>query len=440
MTVPQFILLSIIEYFTLILIMFRVSSERYNNHARSILVYAPIYLIIVLLRFTAFEFIDSIILIMLFASVVAFIMIAFNETLGKAMLLSLVTTFIFWILLQIISIVLLTLYFTEPLEFSFNNGLKATSLSLIIAKLCYLWLPLERIVQNLLRTKRYIQYTIAFVAIVAFLYFVLTSVYVYVELLYPYISILFIYLITAGISSAAFTACYYAIKYVLELREKKSALNKLEFYENYVNDKGNVVYDFEKHFNIVKWLSHINDNEKTEWYVETEWDDFYDMENTHEDGARMLPLIEFPDKVLAAYLYVKVKHLRSLGIKSWVGNNYLFPSLPKNTNLPKLIEALDILIDEIVAATDKERSDIRIVLHGTLDNRMVIKICNNRHLLIEQEANRMLTEAYSIKTRKSNDLKKLHAISKKNKWKLNLKEGKRDYWDKEDYLEITYTL
>jgi len=435
MTTPQFMILTTIEFVTLILIMCRVASVRYENHIKPILVYAPIYTVV---ASSQFVILPPIMLAMVFASVVVFMMIVFSEKLSKALLRSLVSTFFFWVILQTFAVVLLGIYFSAPIEFTFNNGLMATTISLILAKLCYLWVPLERIIKNLTETRKYLQFTIIFIAICAFMYFLFSSVYF--ELLYPHNTLFFVYLISAGVSCVIVTICYYAMKFIWDFKKKKSALSKLEFYENYVNDKGNVVYDFEKHFNIVKWLSHINDNEKTEWYIETEWDDFYDMENTHEDGLRMLPLIEFPNKVLAAYLYVKVKHLRSLGIKSWIGNNYLFPSLPKNTNLPNLIEALDILINEIVATTDKERSDLRIVLHGTLDNRMVIKICNNRHLLIEQEANRMLTEAYSIKTRKSNDLKKLHAISKKNEWKLNLKEGKRDYWDKEDYLEITYAL
>ena len=193
----------------------------------------------------------------------------------------------------------------------------------------------------------------------------------------------------------------------------------------------------EKHLKIIRWLSHINDEEEVDWYVDTQLDDFYDMDEEDYGGPRMLPLIELPNKVLAAYLYVKIKHLRSLGIKSSVSNKYLFESLPKDTNIPNLLEALDILIDEVAAATDKERSNLNIVLKETAKMRMAIDICNNKHLLIEKEAQRMVNEGYSLKTREENALKKLRAISKKNEWTLSLTEGNRD---NEEYLQLTYTL
>ena len=432
MTILQFMILAVIEYVTLILIMCRVASESYKYHLKPILIYTPIYLAIVSLRLIIFEPIS---LVATFISVVVFMIIVFNSKIVKALLLSLVATFFFWMILQTLSIVSLGLLFSAPLEFTFDNGLKATTLSLFLAKLCYLRLPLERIVQDLMKTKKYVQYSIVFIIVVKLVYIMLSSVYI--GSLYDHTSMLFIYLIATGASSVVVAIFYHPVKLILNLIKKKHSEKNFNFYEYLTAEPSHAFFNFEKHFKIISWLSHMRDDEKTDWYIDTQLDYFYDMENEDLDGVMALDLIELPSKVLAAYLYVKIKHLRSLGIKSAVSNRYLVELLPKNTDIPNLIQALDILIDEAVAATDKERSNLKIILKVSSDYKMAVEIYNNKHLLIAQEAERMLTEAYSLKTRRERDLKKLHAISRRNDWSLSLEEGKKD---NEEYLMITYVL
>ena len=434
MTLAGIAILTIIEYLALMLLVCKAVLQSFTAYIKPISIYAPIYVLILLTR----AYIpDYIALIAMYVSLVVFIKTIFNKKLGISMFICLSTMFLSIAVLQTLSTIALGMYLSEAVEFTFRNGLIAMSLTLIFAHLCYLFLPLNKLVQWLNSSNRYLYFIVIFFT--AILAMFLLSNFSYFEALYTRRALIDIFLY-AGISFLI-TACFYSImNIVLELKHKTEALKKFEHFRNLSTNQNVKIYDYEEHLQIIRWLSFIytTNKDKLVWYIETYLDNFEDDEENEVGYDSKSRLWKLDNKVLSAYLYVKTKRLRELGVTCEIAiSNYIITSKIKTS---KLIEAIDILVDEALETSTKERSDLTIVLREdrNRDGRSCVDVTNRNDLIPGQDTMRMVFEEYSLKTKQVRGLRKLNKISVEYDCFLSLRNERS--FDDEYYLRLRYLL
>ena len=428
MTLLQIAILTTFEYFALMLLVCKATSKRITSYVIPISLFALVHVPLVTLRGYINDFL---ILMIICICIVIFIKFVFNKKLIISMFICLIAMVLPSVVFQTLSIFVLGLVLSGSVGFTFDIGIIVMSSTLLLALLCYLYLPLNRLIRYLRMTNVYSYVMIA--AFVAFVLLYILSNTIYFEQFYAR-RVLMDMLFAITFSFVMVSLCYYLVKFVLDYKAKKSAIKNFEKFEMLpLEPEINLQY-YEKHLQAVRWLSHIRCQKKAMDYIDTYFSNFSDIEDEFKDGNKP-NLIELDDKILAAYIYVKVKKLRYLGIGCRI-KNHEFSSNSKIKTC-ELIEVIDILINEALEATDKERSNLKIVLGKNDIGYPSIDVYNNNNFLTGHELNRMRYEHYSLRTKKAGDLRKIFTVSEEYDCRLDLRIHE---WYDGDYLKFSYIL
>ena len=361
MTPLQLVILEAFGYVTLMLILFKTTYEDFRKHIKAILIYAPIYIAIGVMVLYGVN--GIIVLVLSYVSVVVFIKKAFVKKISKCLLLALGVTFFSWIVLQMLSIIILGFVLSSTIGYNFADGIIVVLLTLIFAKLSFLFVPLDLIADKLIETEKYFHFIAAFLLAIALLYLLSSSIY-FEQLHDQHLAFTF-FLISSGLASVLAVTYYYTINFVYELKEKSTASKKFDELKKHPIKSITDLAGCEKHLNIVYHLSHLQDETKINWYIKNY------LNNFEDDSKAKLSKVN--DKILAAYLYLKIKHLQHLGIECVVENRHYEVKAKIKTS--KLLKAIDLVIEEILMTTPKEESDLMIVLGKTDDgNKQVVDV------------------------------------------------------------------
>ena len=412
MTLPQIAILAAMEYISLMLIVSGVVGKMFLFYTKPLLLFAPVYVLTVLsnnyINWLA-AFVIAYILLVLFVKTI------YNRRLGMAIYISAVSVFIALIFIQPLATFALGLYLSGLVEVTFNNGLIAMSLTLIFTVLFYL-LPLHKISQITQENYKYL--VIIFCALLVSVYFMTTSAY--------YASVdtnLIDLLLSVGISSILISICYSAINFVWERIEKRYAQKKFNEFESLPAMQSIRAEEYERHLKMIHLMSVAGvDDDRAKWYIQTHLNNFEDEEVGLESRSRLNKL---DNKALAAYLYVKIRHLRKQGYKCVVT---IFDNSAKTQiKTSKIMEALDIMIDEALQTADTENSNLNIILSKSDDGRPCIDVANKNELVTLEEIKQMALLEYSLKSRKIRGLRKLNKIGVKYNCGISLQEEKTVY-------------
>ena len=433
MTLPQLAVLTAMEYIALILLICRSTGKKFNSYLKPISIYAPIYVLIVVSRI---HIPDFIILTLSCISIVIFIKVVFLKKLSLAMHICLISMLLPISVLQVFFIFILGLLLSRPVDFAFNYGLIVLGLTLITCKLLYLYVPINRLIQKAREMDRPLYSSIAFFTVLIIIYFLRASGYF--ELM-NHRMIPADTLLLMGFSFALTAIGYYILNFILDLKEKNSALKKFKEFENLsVKQTITLHNNYEKHIQVICWLSRIySDSKRIIWYIGTYLNNFDDDEFDEFDDDLKPRFCDMDDQVLAAYLYVKIKHLRNLGVNCEVNIHNNFTTVKSKITTYKLLEALEILIGEALSTSDKARSDLRIAVKRLDNGRPAIDIYNRNDLISGQDTSRMVYESYSLKTKEVGGLRKLDAITEEYNCRLNLQDEKFFHGE---YLRLRYLL
>ena len=413
MTLPQLAILSAMEYASLMLIVSGVVGKLFIYYMKPLILFAPVYISLAV----SSSYINWLIAFTVaYSGIVMFIKIVYNRKLSMAVFISTVSIFLSIVFIEPLAIVVLGLHLSSPVEYTFNNGIIVMTLKLFFTVLCYFLLPLHKITQIFKNFKFLI---ILFFALLIAVYFLITSSY-YVHLDTQLTDIFF----PIGISAVLTTICYSLIKFVWELIEKSSAQKKFSEFENLPTIQSIRADEYERHLNIIHLMSvaGIVDNDRAKWYIQTNLNNFEDEEVGYESKSRLNKL---DNKALAAYLYVKIRHLRKLGYKCAVTIfHYSAKTEIKNS---KIMEALDIMIDEALQTADIENCDLNIILSKNNDGRPCIDVVNKNELVTLEVIKQIALLEYSLKNRRIRGLRKLNVIGVEYNCGISLQEERTIY-------------
>ena len=417
MTLPQLIILTTMEYVSLMLIVSGVAGKLFIYYMKPLLLFAPVYVSLAVSSayvdwlnwFVAFT--------VAYSGIVMFIKIVYNRKLGMAIYISAVSSFISIAFIQSLAVVLLGIHLSGPVEFTFNNGITVMTLKLFFTGLFYLILPLHKIAQISKENYKYLT-TVVFVLLIM-VYLLSTSAYS--ELLDFRLAFTFL---PIGISFILTAICYSVIKYVLALFEKKSAQKRFIEFENLPAIQSIQADEYKKHLEIIHTMSLAGniDNDRAMWYIKTHLNSFEDEEVGYESKSRLKKLDNY---ALAAYLYVKIRYLRKQGYKCSV--TIFQYSAKTEIKTSKIIEALDIMIDEALQTADIENCDLNIIFSKNDDGRPCIDVANRNELVTLEVIKQMALLEYSLKSKKIRGLRKLNKIGVEYNCGLSLQEEKTIY-------------
>ena len=414
MTSPQLAILATMEYMSLMIIVSGVVGKLFLFYMKPLLLFAPVYVLTVL----ANSYIHWLVAFAIaYIILVLFVKVIYNRKLGMAIYISTVSVFITLIFVQPLATFALGLYFSGSVEFTFNNGLIAMILTLFFTVTIYLLLPLHKISQITQENYKYL--ITIFCTLLIALYLLITSDYA--EQLDTQLRDMFFVM---GIASAVATICYSALKYVWEQIEKSSAQKKFSEFESLPAIQTIRADEYERHLKTIHLMSKAAnvDNDRAKWYIETHLNNFEDEEVGHESKSRLKKL---DNKALAAYLYVKIRHLRKLGYRCSVTIFHYFAKTEIKTY--KIMEALDIMIDEVLQTAEIENSNLNIIITKSNDGRPCIEVANRNELVTLDEIKQMALLEYSLKSKKIRGLRKLNKIGVEHNCGISLQEEKTVY-------------
>ena len=415
MTLPQLAILATMEYISLMLIVSRVVGKLFLYYMSPLTLFAFVYVSLVVAASSGY--INMLIVIVINCSIlILFVKVIYNRKLGMAIYISAVSVFIALAFIQPLAAFALGLYLSGPVEFTYNNGIIVMSLTLIFTVLFYL-LPMHKISQITQENYKYL--IIVFCASLIIVFFLTTSDYS--EQLDNQLRDIFFVM---GIAAIVIVICYSAIKYVWERIEKSSAEKKFSEFESLPAMQSIGVDEYEKHLKMIHLMSvaGIIDDERAKWYIQTHLNNFEDYEVGHESKSRLNKL---DNKALAAYLYVKTRYLRKQGYKCSV--TIFYYSAKTEIKTSKIMEALDIMIDEALQTADMENSNLNIIIRKSDDGRPCIDVANKNELVTLEVIKQMALFEYSLKSRKIRGLRKLNKIGVEYNCNISLQEERTVY-------------
>jgi len=214
-----------------------------------------------------------------------------------------------------------------------------------------------------------------------------------------------------------------AIKYVLEKRAKTLALKKFIQFENQPSSQRIGTDEYDGHLEIAHSLALIGDSEKTAKYIKDCWNNFAD--DGGEGYAYMgdtTKLLSLDNQALAAYLYIKLKKLKSMGLKKAKVNVWSHITITKSKIKPvELMKALDYIIDEIIESIDRDKAIFRVNVGKESDERPFIEVSNKNDRLPEMYYIFVEKMDYSLKKGRDDGLFKLKRIIEDNDCELQVK-------------------
>ena len=403
MTIPENAIISAMEYASLMLLVCRTADVNLFIHWRPLLFYAPIYIVLaVATNYMNFY----VVMFLLLTSLIVFIKIVFCKRLAKTILICIISVFMSLVVFQMLFTVALGMLLSGPVEYTFRNGVTIMSVVIALSILCYMSIPLNEIMNALKNRNKDLRLVIAAI-LLSSLSVIFVSNTIYVEGLSGLTGVAD-YFLHIGFSVIIIAACYSAMKFILDRNEKKRALKRFEELKELPVSYGMQTDEFEAHLQNIRMLAIlcINDYDKLLWYLKTYMNSCGDTET---DADIRNELWKFDNKVLATYLYAKMKHLHSQGYACTL--NIYNHSYISKLSTSKLLEALDILIDEALETTYKERCELTInVARDPGSGMSFIDIVNKNELISIDIARSMVLYKYSFKTKKAGGLRKLSLI------------------------------
>ena len=397
------------EFMAIIFLICRSYDAVPKIYLRQLIIYAAVYLPIIV--FLTYDVNTPIILVLanvfLTASLVFFVRKVFNKKIALQMFMNIFAVFLILIFFQIFYTSALAVVTSREVERTFDNGLIVMGSVLISSFYLYTYVDVVDIMRKLKESKKHLlYYVVAFATAMLGLY-VLTIIS-YAFILELQIAAIYIVL-TAGTTFLIIIVCTSIITHLYELRAKKAAVRKYMEFEKLPQAQRIKDDEFDKHLEVLRWLTLINDDEKTNLYIKEHLNNYEDEGIGFDDIGDIVKLPKLDNQPLAAYLFTKVRQLRVMGIKKAKLNIWNYDTAAKIKTY-KLMEVLDILVDEVVQSTDKNNAFIRISVRKESDGRPSIEISNINDSLPSVYALFMDKIDYSLKANRDGGLFRLKTI------------------------------
>ena len=411
------------EFVCVVFLLFRSYDAVPKIYFRQLIIYAAIYLpIIIFLTHDISNPITVLIAhIFIIASLMFFIRKNFNKKFSVQMFMNILTLYLALILLQMLFTLLLALLIPGEVERTFANGLIVMGLTMASCMYLYIYIDVINLPRKLKNTKNHL---ISYVAVSMFVMLLILVLFIFARSLLWDIHALVIYaLLIVGATFITVVIFNIAIKYVLEKRAKTLALKKFIQFENQPSSQRIGTDEYDGHLEIAHSLALIGDSEKTAKYIKDCWNNFAD--DGGEGYAYMgdtTKLLSLDNQALAAYLYIKLKKLKSMGLKKAKVNVWSHITITKSKIKPvELMKALDYIIDEIIESIDRDKAIFRVNVGKESDERPFIEVSNKNDRLPEMYYIFVEKMDYSLKKGRDDGLFKLKRIIEDNDCELQVK-------------------
>jgi len=400
------------EFICIILLIFRIYDAVPKIYYRQLIIYAVIYLPIV--SFLTHDIGNPLTIVLthifIVASLMYFIRKNFNKKFSVKMFMSILLVHLIVGFFQVLFTFILSLFLSNEVERTFANGTIVLGLTMVSCIYMYIYVKVIDLSNKVKDAKNHLlMYSFISIFIVLLIWF-LSNITGSLMSNIQSVSIS-AFLIVSGTFLTVIT-CNSAIKYVLEKRARRSAVKKFMEFENLPSSQRIRIDEHDKHLEITLCLALIEDGEKTAKYIKDYWNNFKDSGG--EGYAYMgetTKLFNLDNQALAVYLYIKLKKLKSMGLKKVKINVWSYITLTKSKIKPtELIKALDYIIDEIIESTDKDNAALRININIESDGRPSIEVSNRNDRLPAIYAKLVEKIDYSLKVSRDGGLFNLKRI------------------------------
>ena len=172
--------------------------------------------------------------------------------------------------------------------------------------------------------------------------------------------------------------------------------NEIKTYQMYIKPLEELVkeirarqHEFDNHMNAILNMHYTIDN--YEGLVEAQ--SKYIREMYRDDSRRLTVLLKIRDKILAGFLYSKIKAAKPfINVDIQVKSLDIISSVSEHS----LIEIIGTLVDNAFEACTEELNDVSIVL-DTFGNKLIFEISNNVKGLTLEEISHFFDKGYSTK-------------------------------------------
>ena len=386
MTQLQSAFLSLIEYAGWMYLIIPMSEEFFDKRRKPILLFAVLYVLIDVLSFILPGFlVKPIFLICMVLFVHLF--------LEKRFLMSILICTCSWFVYFFISSATIGLLFLSGhgIQYIFSDGLIVNISTLVFSILIYKFVPIHKIIKISKYIREFAYIITAFSVLILGVFYYLAWVNQTFALANSLANII--------VTMQVMVLAYFVVRVVSEKNAKKIALKK---YNDYTQNLS--VYDasnpqeHDKHLQALYCLAIIDDDEKTAKHIEKYLQNF---ENRGTFIDEELPNLN--QKVLAAFLYIKISRLQALGTncKLYVYSCKITFKMKKH----KLLDAVNILIDNAwgeageknnsgyVSVSKDEKGDAFVSIlnkYTDINNSGYINVLENKHAVRDIKGRRRL--------------------------------------------------
>ena len=409
-TLTQQVILTGFEYACIMLLMFKILGARVDHYVKPLLVFAFLYIVVVALLFNPFRY-GFIGMIIAASILIVFIKFILNKRLDVDTLVGIFTSILILLTLHAISVIILGSFLSRPVEYIFSDAVISFIITIIFCLLFYLYFPLYLFYQALKSKKP----TFLLIPAILATFMATYSLLNFANLLeYTRDAIMFI-----GLSFIIVAAAHLIIKFLRRLMAKRSALKQLEYIDNLPESQVNT----HSALQVIRLLALVahKDNSRVTRFVETRLNNYEHKIDSAGSRDIKTSLQGYDNQVLAAYLYAKTLDLQNSGVKCELNLNSSRYVVSK-IRISDLLTALDIVIDEVLSAIEKEKSAVTISLDQDFEGtgRTSIRVSNFSDRVTENDIVRMFSEDYSLKTGTIRGIRKLAVINAENDMSLKI--------------------
>ncbi len=199
--------------------------------------------------------------------------------------------------------------------------------------------------------------------------------------------------------------------------------NELKTYQMYIKPLEELVkeirarqHEFDNHMNAILNMHYTIDN--YEGLVEAQSKYIQDM--YREDSRQLIALLKISDKILAGFLYSKIRVAKSyIKVDVEVKSLDIISSVSEHS----LIEIIGTLVDNAFEACTQEFNQVRITL-DSIGDRMVFEISNQSRGLTFDMVSRFFDKGYSTKELKlSGGFSNKHGVGLYNARNIAMRYG-----------------
>ncbi len=176
--------------------------------------------------------------------------------------------------------------------------------------------------------------------------------------------------------------------------------NEIKTYQMYIKPLEDLVkeirarqHEFDNHMNAILNMHYTIDNYEN--LVEAQ--STYIREMYRDDSRRLTVLLKIRDKILAGFLYSKIKAAKPfINVDIQVKSFDIISSISEHS----LIEIIGTLVDNAFEACTQELNDVSIVM-DSFDDKLIFEISNNVKGLTFEEISHFFEKGYSTKEPKA---------------------------------------